>query len=199
MKRIFLVFVASLMLSFNALALDTNSVASAGFENLTEKQKAVILHDVAKQAESNLASNGKPISADTAAKQTNELLNIGERIGKGFAGAAKELGVAANDFAKTDVGKWVVFLLIWHFFGNMAVHIFFGLTFLVLGVWFVYHLSQRFVPTCVEYNKDVRNVFGNHPKIKVERPALSSDDYFALLLTSGGVVIVSAITLFAGW
>jgi hypothetical protein len=128
----YLISIILLAFTLNAHALDVKTVGSAGFDNLTAQQQAEIITTVtAKSAEN---SGLKPGNSVSATQTTNEWLNIGERIGQGFAGAAKELGIAANDFAASPVGKWVAFLIIWHFMGAMAVHIGFGLLFLVIAM-----------------------------------------------------------------
>lgn len=50
--------------------------------------------------------------------QVQEWANFGTAIGVGIVATAKELGVAANDFAKTDLGRTVVNLVIWKYFGR---------------------------------------------------------------------------------
>lgn len=53
--------------------------------------------------------------------QLNEWAQLGQNIGQGLVGAAKEMGVAANDFAQTAIGKTVIVMLIWKFFGKSVI------------------------------------------------------------------------------
>ena len=54
----------------------------------------------------------------TTVETLDKLASIGESVGKGLASAAKEMGVAANEFAKTDVGKLAAGLIVWNYFGR---------------------------------------------------------------------------------
>lgn len=182
-----------LVLSFNVNALDSNSVSSAGFSNLSDTQKAEVIQLVAQKAAIN---NGKGI---TSVESANEWLNIGERIGKGFAGAAKELGIAANQFADTPVGKWVAFLIIWHFFGAMAVHIGFALLALVVGIFATRYAVNRMRDTKITYDLTKTNWFGNHPLASVEHTKLNEGGVFIMLLCYATTIIVTSTTAFNGW
>lgn len=53
--------------------------------------------------------------------QLNEWAQLGQNIGQGLVGAAKEMGVATNDFAQTAIGKTVIVMLIWKFFGKSVI------------------------------------------------------------------------------
>jgi hypothetical protein len=46
---------------------------------------------------------------------------IGQAVGVGVISAAKELGVAANEFAKTDLGKITVAILIYKYMGKELI------------------------------------------------------------------------------
>lgn len=40
-----------------------------------------------------------------------------------MASTARELGVEVNNFSQTRVGKIALFLIVWHLFGGMVVHV----------------------------------------------------------------------------
>lgn len=63
--------------------------------------------------------------------EMEKYVSVGEQIGKALASTAKELGVEVNNFATTPVGMIAIFLIVWHFFGVMMVHLMFG------GAWFI--------------------------------------------------------------
>lgn len=54
-------------------------------------------------------------------KQLNEWADLGKNIGAGLVGAAREMGVAANEFSQTTIGKTVIVMLVWKFFGKSVV------------------------------------------------------------------------------
>lgn len=179
-----------MLFSLNAFALDSSSVASAGFSKLSEPQKAEIIAQVTQKAE----GNGS-VTLDTA----NEWVNIGERIGKGFAGAAKELGIAANQFAETPVGKWVAFLIVWHFFGAMAVHLGFALLFLIIGIFTTRFVVDRMRDTKIEYDLTKTNIFGNHPITKITHSDLGDDAKIIMLSMIAATAIITVAVGFNGW
>lgn len=53
--------------------------------------------------------------------QLNEWASLGQNIGQGLVGAAKEMGIAANEFAETTIGQTVIVMLIWKFFGKSVI------------------------------------------------------------------------------
>ena len=71
-------------------ALTSDDVAWAGFDKLTDAQKIEIMQQVNQKVES------APV--ETTATKVNEWVNVGSNIGKGLAGAAKEVGVAVKWF-----------------------------------------------------------------------------------------------------
>lgn len=179
-----------LIFSMSAMALDANTVASAGFSNLTDQQKAEVIANVTAKVAQN---------SSTSVQRVDEWLNVGERIGKGFAGAAKELGVAANEFVNTPVGKWVAFLIIWHFMGSMMVHVVFGLFFLFVGIfainWYV-RINKNIVTT---YDADKTDIFGQSRKLSTKSSDISGDMAVTVALVSLILTAIAMITIFAGW
>ena len=121
---------------FLALFLSTsfaiNDTADMG--GLSDAQKAEILKQIALQKDGSSGDVGRV----TATAQA--WVGIGAQIGSGLASTAKELGIAANEFVKTPVGKWTAAILIWKLIGNAMVHILFGVFILmvVLPSWFVF-------------------------------------------------------------
>ena len=62
-------------------------------------------------------------------------VGVGQALGAGIVAAAKELGVAANDFATTDLGKIVIFLLVWKLMGAQLMGTAMGVVLIVSSVW----------------------------------------------------------------
>lgn len=172
-------------------AVDTNDVSYAGFNELTTEQQAKILTDVSKMAKE---AKEIPKASDVKAKAkvVSEWVDLGASIGKGLASAAKELGVAVNDFSKTSVGKWTMFLIVFNIIGDTVIHLVGGLTFLIFGVTFTTVLMNRMHPLKIEYGTD--------GKVKTEtRDEMVGDEsggwfWFAYLIIIGisTMIIVSA-------
>ena len=92
-------FIAALCISTSALAIDSRTVDSAGFDKLSDQQRAEIVKLVADKA-----SQAKHQTETAAVDQAERWVNIGSQVGKGMVGAAKEMGVAVNEFANSPVG-----------------------------------------------------------------------------------------------
>ncbi|HET8686943.1 MAG TPA: hypothetical protein VFM18_09810 [Methanosarcina sp.] len=130
MKRFFL-FVFYMLFSMSAFAgITTNNLE--GFNDLPEAQKAEIAQLVAQKKEETA-----PISSDKTLTRLDKYAEVGQRLGVGLVAAAKELGIAANDFVKTPVGKVTAALIIWKVIGNDFLHLF--------GAFFFFFIS----PPCI--------------------------------------------------
>ena len=73
------------------------------------------------QLKAQLDAKDKIEKSKSLPSQLNEWAELGKNIGQGLVGAAKEMGVAANDFAKTTLGQFVIFMLVWQFFGKSII------------------------------------------------------------------------------
>lgn len=56
-------------------------------------------------------------SAPSTAEVVKEWAAVGQAVGAGVVGAARELGIVANDFAKTDLGKITIAILVYKYMG----------------------------------------------------------------------------------
>lgn len=147
MKR-FLSMIMFATLSFavvdpiNSYAISSDAVTSAGYSSLNAVDQAEVLKLVAEKAQAQKNGAGIDINglAKTSPEKINQWVEVGSNIGKGLAGAAKELGVEVNNFATTPMGQLTVLLIIWHIMGATLIH-FFG-AFIVwivgfVGIWFI--------------------------------------------------------------
>ena len=105
-------FILAFFLLFSAAFAYADSVT---VEGLTEAQKAEVLRHAAQ------------IKQDEPREQVNMWAGVVKELGVGLAQTAKEIGVAANEFVQTPVGKWTAALIIWKIAGSSAAHIFGGL------------------------------------------------------------------------
>lgn len=126
MKKLFTALFAALMLvSTGAFADSTPTPTAVSLEGLTADQvKAVQTQiDQAKRQH-------KPelTAMDTA-------VELGRIIGSGLVATARELGIAANDFAKSDLGKVVMYILIWKYLGHDLLGVAVGVPLLISAVF----------------------------------------------------------------
>jgi hypothetical protein len=181
MKKI--IAIVALMFGVNAFAaLTTDSVANAGFSRLDESQKAEIIKQIAD------ASSKNGSATVPSEEKVEKWVKIGSQIGQGLAGAAKELGVAVNDFSKTPVGQLTMVLIVWHMVGGVIVHIVAGTLIMIIGLWFLKFMFNRAYPTKITYSKDTKNIFGNFV-IESEVKTPVQDDNAAGWLFAAGVII----------
>lgn len=186
MKR--LLTICLLMFSFlvctapaHADGLTTDSVHAAGFNNLTEQQKAAIITQIAEQA--------APVANVPTAAKVGEWVDIGQKIGQGLGSAAKEVGVAVNQFVETPVGKWTMALIVWKFMGNVVVHLIGGIMIMLVGTTMVIYFARRYNSATVIYDPERKNIFGNSIKKLVERKGMGGD--------VGGFLFAEAVVLVA--
>lgn len=64
----------------------------------------------------------------------DQAVELGRIIGSGLVATAKELGVAANDFAKSDLGRVVMYILIWKYLGQDIIGVLVGIPLIIAGV-----------------------------------------------------------------
>ncbi len=94
---------------------------------LTAEQKAQINKQVAE-----LAAEPTNVSA-TVRKEAEAWSELGANMGKAMVGAAREVGVAANEFSQTDLGKIVVAMVAFKIAGRDILGIVVGSLILVFG------------------------------------------------------------------
>ena len=138
MKKIFMVL--ALVATSLAWAGNTSdAVRDAGFSKLSEAEKAEVIKMVADKASSKDIGSIAVPSEDKVEKW----VKIGSNIGQGLAGAAKEVGVAVNDFSKTTVGQLTMALIVWHMVGGTLIHGFGAVMIWNIGFFFLHYMHRR--------------------------------------------------------
>ena len=191
MKKFFAVIL--MVVSFSAFAgNDSETVRNAGFARLSEAEKAEVIKMVADKAASKDASVPAALTEDKVEKW----VKIGSNIGQGLAGAAKEVGVAVNDFSQTPVGQLTMLLIVWHMIGAQLIHVLGGILIWIVGIAIIRHMVARAYPSKITYSKEVKNMFGNYVVEKVEPMAISDDNAAGWLFAYGVVLIAGLIAIF---
>lgn len=138
--------IALMLVSFGSYA------ASQTFDvsDLTAEQIAKIQLDIAQKQ-----SAAKQVEKNNAVEQVDRWVDVGAKLGKGFASTAQELGVAANDFAKTGVGMFTMFLIGWHFVGEAIVGFIVGSGLMFFGtlIWIYLYRRQFIIDRITTYEK----------------------------------------------
>lgn len=183
-------FILAVMMFFSVAAFAGTASSSLDVSGLTPQQTAALSEQI---------NNMKTDSADKLVSKVDKYVDVGERIGKMMGGAAKEVGVAVNDFVKTPVGLMTAGLIVWHYMGGMMVHVVMGGVMFATTFGLLFWYSRRLYDTTV--TRDIaggRNWLGQYPVTKVERSSID-DDAFGILLIGYLVSIIISMWIVFSW
>lgn len=182
MRSFIVSFALVLMVMFGSVAhaaqLDMNGLSDAAQAELALKA-----------AELRKAALETPIIPDVA--EMEKYVSVGEQIGKALAITAKELGIEVNNFASTPVGMIAIFLIVWHFFGNMVVHLMFG------GAWFLFLIPTwiYFFKRLVMGREETYDDKGKRVSIKYSMNG-SADTVVTFIITGAVIFFVGVVGIF---
>lgn len=173
--------------------LSSSDLNSAGFSKLSEAEKAELIKQVAdKAATKDSFGRDREVSTDKVEKW----VQIGTNIGQGLAGAAKEVGVAVNDFSKTPVGQLTMVLIVWHMIGAQLLHVFGGIMIWIIGFAAIRFFFNKVYQDRITYSTTQKNIFGNFAITSVEKTSMRDDEGFGWLVCSAFVLIAGLIAIF---
>lgn len=129
-----------MMVSISAFANDRY----LSMDGLTEQQKAELSLQAAKMK----TAHEENIST-TVRKEAEAWGEMGTNMGRAVVGAAKELGIAANEFAQTPLGKVTVGVVVYKVIGEDVLSVAIGSFVLFVGVWLGIWLMTRWRLGCV--------------------------------------------------
>lgn len=125
-------------LAFCVLALSFGTYAqSISVENLTKKQIAELNQHVAEM------KNEPSSVSEKVRSEVEAWTDLGQNIGRATVGAAKEVGMAANDFAQTPLGVVTTSIVVYKLIGKDAVRFFVGACMIFTGTLFGVWMSRR--------------------------------------------------------
>lgn len=179
MKK-FYVFVMSLFMaiSFAHADISVPNVSQMSKEQVEMLKKQIEIKEAAPE--------------QSTTQKVSEWANIGKNVGEGLVATAKELGVAANDFAKTDLGKLTIIILLWHFFGKSLVI----LAFCVIYPIFIPFIMRYFKDIIVGYNyREIKkNLFGKeYVKTVKDYNDIGADGVFGLFVIFAILVLIEIV------
>lgn len=187
MRNLIVSLALMLMLAFGSVAHAGGlSVDTVNVDGLSEAAQAEV---ALKVAEMRKAAFETPNLPDVV--EVQKYVSVGEQIGKALAVTARELGIEVNNFASTTVGMIAIFLIVWHFFGNMVVHLMFGaawfMTLIPVWIYFFKRLVMR--------RKEIYNDAGKRTSVEYEMDA-SSDTVCTFVITGAVIFFVGVIGIF---
>jgi len=197
MFKKFLVTVGlALTLITPAYATDAQTIDSIDVRNLSTEQKAELVAQAAKLQEQ--AKTQANIS-ETVRNEAYAWGEIGANMGKAAVSAAKELGVAANEFVQTPMGKITMALVIYKVAGEDILGVIIGVGVIVfffsLALYFV--LKNKYSSAEYEY---VDGIFGKNSRRVLKSYRIDDDQleaYYICAAICGAVgLVVGLATIF---
>lgn len=181
MKKWFMLLALVTMPVFAAVQVDTSG--------LTDAQKATLVQ----QAEQMKAEVQSP---EGVAETVDKWVNVGERFGKMMGGAAKEVGMAANDFLQTPVGMLTAGLIIFNYVGGPIIHVTLGLLIFFTGIVILLYFQRKASKFVIKYDVTKPRWYGYAIESKT-RDRLDGEIGAWLSVGYALVFIVSIWTMFA--
>lgn len=184
MKKFIMLFL--LVLSTSVFAKDS-FVDTTG---LNAQQQAEIAKQVAQ-----LKENKNPVTvSENIRNETIAWTNLGANMGKAMVGAAKEVGVAANEFSQTNLGKITVAIVTYKVIGKDILSAVIGFLILVFGftacTWII--TTRRWSRVKYEYVPILWGAFSKRRVIECD----TDDEVVLGKLFGGGLCLV--LTLLVG-
>ena len=179
MNKLFVVL--AMVMSFSAVA--NQAPSQVDVSKLTTEQAAQIQKQVQEMQQ-------QPTNvSQTVRKETEAWGELGANMGKALIGAAKEVGVAANEFAGTSLGKITVAIVAYKIIGRDILKIASGIATLVVGTWLAVLGHRRYAWDFKYETKPVLwGVFNRHYVVECK----AHDD-------TAGVMIVATMFLIVTW
>ena len=199
-------FNALLLLMTPVLAsaeIDTRDIAE--FNNLTEAQKLQIAQQINELSTENgvvnTVADNMPL---VTPEKVDEWVVLGEKFGMMLGGAAKELGIAANEFATSPLGMVTMGVIIWNYAGDDLYGFILGMLWLgiMIPVWTFLFFKIAYP---VESYADVKKKRLFNDPVTVSKPVRAFtrsklDDYAYPAITfmiAGGFILLVGIVFLA--
>jgi membrane protein CcdC involved in cytochrome C biogenesis len=125
-----------------------SNISSLDVSKLTPEQKAKMIASV---VEMQKESTGH--TSATVRKEAEQWIDLGGNMGRAAVAAAKELGIAANDFVKTPLGMVTMAVVVYKFVGASLLHIVFGLFFFILTIGLTVHFVRADYYASADYER----------------------------------------------
>lgn len=167
--------------------------AQVSTNGLSAEQKAALDAQAAQMRLQNAATSTSNVPDPDKMEQW---VDLGTKIGQGLGGAAKEVGVAVNEFVKTPVGILTSAVILWKFLGSTFLHLFGGIMVLVSGWLFMLYINNKKTGGTITYDPEKRDIFGRAVKVKVQKGELEVSDWAVSYFWMAAITILSLVTIF---
>ncbi len=172
------------------LALCALPLTAADVGTMTQAERATLRQQ--------LDQADKPVEVRVR-EEAAQWADLGANVGKAMIGAAKELGLAANDFAQTSLGKIVIAILVVKIIGGTILHIVVAGVALFMSWGFFWYVHCRIARTPKYEVRPVLWGLWQHRTVVGYTDAKSVDDAWGFFSIAGLVAgfittIISLIT-----
>lgn len=146
-----------------ALSASIAYAQDVDLRGLTEEQRAQLALQAAQMKKQN-SGPSVSLAENLSPERLNEWVELGKNIGLAIAATAKELGIASDEFLKSNTGKITVALIVWHYMGRDIVGIVGGtiawivLTSIILWSFKYFHMTKKVVTKLENKQVDVKYV-----------------------------------------
>jgi len=169
-----------------AVAMCSVYAQTIDVSKLTQEQVTALSKQVQE-----LAGNPVTVSAQVRS-EASAWGELGANMGKAMVGAAKEIGVAANEFSQTSLGKVVVFMTVYKIMGRELLGVIVGSGIMLftysLALWLL--ATKRWSTVTYTY---VPVLFGAFTLKKILDSKISDDVLFAKVMTSALLLVFSTL------
>lgn len=186
------------------LALCANAAATEG---LTAAQQAEIDMQTASMRKENAQKNEgsakqKAEPSIPVAKRVDEWVDVGLKVGQAMGGAAKEMSIAVNEFAKTPVGIITLMIIVFKMMGTwvitMLVHLGSALIVMITGFSFIRYMNRNTRSVVMTYDTEKRDLLGRSTRSKIEYGKLNDDSIGASYAVAAVTIIIALFAAFTG-
>ncbi len=193
MKRLILALCAFLFMA-SAFAGATTTITQIDVSKLTAEQRASLLSAAAKME---AQPDANPGFSETMRKEVEKWGELGTGMGRAAVNAAKEVGVATNEFVQTPLGKVTMGVVLYKVMGHeilrFAVCMLLITIFLPLGIFFI---TKRHGDVEYEYVPVFRGMWNKRVVKKYEREDAQWVIETIIGVVCGIIVVASAINSF---
>ena len=171
------------------LFIPVMSWAQLSTNGLTKEQIAELSAQAAKMR----SPEGQAVGISAAVRnETAAWANLGTNIGSAMVSAAKEVGVAANEFSQTGLGKIVTGIVVYKVMGRDILGVIVGSAVLLFGfsmvTWLL--LTKRFGEVKYEYHPVLWGAFNRRT---ITEYKISDDTSGGKFLFGGFVLVMTLI------
>lgn len=185
-----------MMFSFNVIAQNADICADvpAATKNLTSQEANVILKACRRDEGNPISKVAENITPENANRFSEAAKGVAQAVGI----AAKELGIAANDFLDSPAGYVLAAVLLFNYGGYIISGILFGLpiTIIVLTVLYKFYRNARTGDCEYTYVPVLWGMFSVRRIVKREAREFGEGDYF-LIITAVGASFIGILILWA--